>query len=236
MKSKIYKWAEKHTNLFPLIIVLIGIFIFAYIIVINFVLPREWVATESNSFSGIKMHVIESQHESIDEFWSIERDLSIPKVRWHIQVEPEKIYYPVNLAYDVQDFMFEKCEEYGIPSALVIAIIESESGFRSNVISSTNDYGLMQINQVAFGWLQKNLGITNLLDPKQNILGGIYILHYYLEQCNGNLQKMLMCYAYGAGKAQIYFTLGVYTTEYIDDILERMRGWHADLMHQTYER
>lgn len=224
-----YKWAEKHTNLFPLIIIILAILTFGYLILINFILPRDVVSTESNSFSGIKMHVIESKHESIEEFWSIERDLSSPQTKWHIVVEHKDLYYPVNLAHDVQDFMYEKCEEYGIPSTLVIAIIESESGFRPDVISSTNDYGLMQINQVAFGWLQKNLGITNLLDPKQNILGGIYILHYYLEQCNGDLKKALMCYAYGAGKAQTYFTLGVYTTEYIDDILERMRGWQPDI-------
>ena len=233
MGERFKEWLERNARFYPLFFVVFGLVLIVIVVTVNFILPREWVSNPTNSVSGIKMHVVESVHKKIEPFWVVERDLSIPEPRWHIQVEPENVYYPVNLARDVQDFMFEKCEEYSIPSELIIAIIESESGFDANAVSHTDDYGLMQINKVAFGWLQKNLGITNLFDPKQNILAGIYILHYYLEGCNGNLQKAMMCYAYGAGKAQTYFTLGVYTTEYIEDILERARGWKADLLHHA---
>ena len=138
-------------------------------------------------------------------------------------------YYNIPLSNDIQDYMFQECSRYGIPSGLVVAIMETESRFTIDIISRTNDYGLMQINQCAHEWLNKNLGVTNLLDAKQNILSGIYILRYHLDYCNGDLKKALMCYACGAGRAETYFEQGIYETEYTKSLIERAERWEAQL-------
>ena len=40
------------------------------------------------------------------------------------------------------------CADEGVPVTLVLAMIEHESRFNPEVVSSTDDYGLMQINEV----------------------------------------------------------------------------------------
>lgn len=100
----------------------------------------------------------------------------------------ENIYYDCPLSHDLQDYIRELCNENGIPMSLVIAMIDVESSFNPDAVSSTDDYGLMQINKCNHGWLRKQ-GVTDVLDPYQNVLGGIIIL----SQCyNGNMSKALM--------------------------------------------
>ena len=55
-------------------------------------------------------------------------------------------YYSIPLSHSLQDFIYEICADEGVPVTLVLAMIETESGFNPEIISSTNDYGLLQIN------------------------------------------------------------------------------------------
>ena len=89
--------------------------------------------------------------------------------------EPQVFYFDVPLSEELQDYIREKCSEYEVPMELVIALIDKESSFRSDVVSTTNDYGFMQINQCNHEWLSSTLGVSNFLDPKENILCGIYM-------------------------------------------------------------
>lgn len=138
-------------------------------------------------------------------------------------------YYDIPLDHETQDFMFQECSRYNIPSSLIVAIMETESGFRADVISKTNDYGLMQINACNHEWLSNALGVTNFLDAKQNILCGIYILKLHLDYCNGDIRKALVCYARGQGGAQKLFDQGIFETDYTKDLLERAEKWESDL-------
>lgn len=56
--------------------------------------------------------------------------------------EPQVFYFDVPLSEELQDYIREKCSEYEVPMELVIALIDKESSFRSDVVSTTNDYGL----------------------------------------------------------------------------------------------
>lgn len=124
-------------------------------------------------------------------------------------------YYNVNLSHDIQDYLFEQCKKYNIPSALMIALIQHESGFNPNAISKTGDYGLCQINKSNHEWLSKTLGVTDFLDPKQNILCGCYVLSIHLRNYNNDYHKSLMAYNMGAGGAKsAYWDRGIYTSAY----------------------
>ena len=48
---------------------------------------------------------------------------------------------------DLQEFIYYLSAGYNIDFTLAMAVIQHESSFRSDVVSSTNDYGLMQINK-----------------------------------------------------------------------------------------
>jgi hypothetical protein len=57
---------------------------------------------------------------------------------------------------------------FGIPEALVRAVIKTESDFDPNVISSVGAQGLMQLMPDT----ARLMGVTDVFDPRQNIMGG----------------------------------------------------------------
>lgn len=143
-------------------------------------------------------------------------------------VEPVKVYYDCPLNYDLQDYIRELCEKNEIPMSLVIAMIEVESSFRTNVVSSTSDYGLMQINKINHEWLSKKYGITDFLDPYQNVLCGISIIaqHYHRYE---NVDKSLMAYNLGTTGAKRLWDKGVYETSYTRKIKTVMEVYENEI-------
>lgn len=123
-------------------------------------------------------------------------------------------YYDVPLSHDVQDYLFKLCNQYNIPSALMIALIDQESSFNPKAISSKGDYGLCQINKSNFESLRRDLGVTDFLDPKQNIYCGVYKLQFPYHNFNGDLHKALMVYNMGSNRAQKLWNNGTYTSNY----------------------
>jgi len=57
---------------------------------------------------------------------------------------------------------------FGIPEALVRAVIKTESDFDPNVVSSVGAKGLMQLMPDT----ARLMGVTDVFDPRQNIMGG----------------------------------------------------------------
>lgn len=86
--------------------------------------------------------------------------------------EPQVFYFDIPLSEELQDYIREKCSEYEVPMELVIALIDKESSFRSDVVSTTNDYGFMQINQCRGRYLRHalaswDLPVIDISDEKQ---------------------------------------------------------------------
>ena len=57
---------------------------------------------------------------------------------------------------------------YGIPQALIRAVVRTESDFDPHVVSSAGAQGLMQLMPAT----ARSMGVTNVWDPRQNIMGG----------------------------------------------------------------
>lgn len=137
-----------------------------------------------------------------------------------IDLEDVKIYYDVPLDFEVQDYLFEQCEKYDVPVELVLAVINKESNFKADAISKTNDYGLMQINKINHKWLKKELGVTNFLDAKQNILCGVYILSGHLKSVDGNIHKALMRYQFGIAGAKRLWKKNIFTSKHSRNVVK----------------
>lgn len=136
-------------------------------------------------------------------------------------VQEERTYYDVPLSHSLQDFIFEICADEDVPVPLVLAMIEHESRFNPEVVSKTNDYGLMQINTVNHEWLAEEYRTADMLDPYQNVYCGVKIIGSYLERYE-DTTKALMAYNmgnYGASKA---WQNGITTCSYAESILSLM--------------
>ena len=135
--------------------------------------------------------------------------------------ETEVFLFDVPLSDSLQRYIYEICAGEGVPVTLALAMIEHESGFNPEMISSTNDYGLMQINAVNHEWLEEKYRVANFLDPYQNTFCGITIIGSYIEKY-GDYGKALMAYNMGDYGAQKAWENGVTSTAYSTKILSLM--------------
>lgn len=127
----------------------------------------------------------------------------------------EPTYYDIPLSKDLQLYTYNKCVDYGIPEhyELVLAMMWQESNYTEDLISSTNDYGIMQINSCNHSWLVDLLGPTDFLDASDNINAGIYVISKLLIKY-GDVHKALMSYNMGEYGASLNWQAGNYTSRY----------------------
>ena len=136
----------------------------------------------------------------------------------------EPVTYQVPLDAELQSYTEKMCDLYDVPLELAYAVMQVESDFTPAAHSSTGDYGLMQINSINAGWLKDELGITDLLDARQNIQAGCYMLGMYLSEYEGNVNCALMAYNLGATGAKKAWSAGTYSTAYTDKVWNAMVG------------
>ena len=105
----------------------------------------------------------------------------------------------IALSEELQRFTYERCKELDLDYSIVLALIWRESGFNPHAIgynsNGTRDHGIMQINDVNINWLSRELGLNNLMDPKENITAGTEMLSRFTEKYG--LNNGLMAYQHG---------------------------------------
>lgn len=83
----------------------------------------------------------------------------------------------VPMSKDLQEYLYQLCQERGLDYKKTLAIIHHESGFQANVVSETQDYGYFQINRVNHQELaEKTQTENNPLSPYVNLNWGTYLL------------------------------------------------------------
>ncbi|MGB9893262.1 MAG: lytic transglycosylase domain-containing protein, partial [Candidatus Saccharicenans sp.] len=87
--------------------------------------------------------------------------------------------------------------KYGVPADLVHAVIKAESNYDQFAVSEKGALGLMQLMPET----ARKYGVLNLLDPEQNIEGGLKYLKDLIKQYNGN--RNLVLAAYNAGQLAV---------------------------------
>lgn len=95
-------------------------------------------------------------------------------------------------------------EKYDIDPFLILGVIDAESGFDKNAVSSVGAMGLMQIMPETGKWIASEIGIEDfkeedLFDPETNIMMGSWYLRFLLDKYNNNLGNSLAAYNGGHG-------------------------------------
>ena len=138
---------------------------------------------------------------------------------------PDLEYFNIPISHSLQRYIFEICADEQLPVSLILAMIEHESQFNADIISSTDDYGLMQINTINHQWLKEEYRCADMLDPYQNVFCGIQIVSSYLEKYNGDYHKALMAYNMGDYGARKAWENGVKTSTYSEKIVGLMEKY-----------
>lgn len=133
-------------------------------------------------------------------------------------------YYDVPLSHSLQDFIYEMCAEEHVPMSLIIAMIDHESKFNPEAVSATNDYGLMQINEVNHDRLEEQYQYADMFNPYQNVFCGIKVIGSYIATYE-DYTKALMAYNMGNYGAKKAWTNGITSTAYTDLILGLMQEY-----------
>lgn len=112
------------------------------------------------------------------------------------------------------------CDSYGVDEHIVKNLIQVESGWNPNAVSLSGEYvGLMQISKKWQLERAKKLGVTDMMDPYGNILIGIDLLAYTLNETGYDYAWTLMIYNEGYKSAYEKHTNGV-VSDYAREIMQ----------------
>ena len=101
----------------------------------------------------------------------------------------------IPLSANLQAVLVEACAEAGVDPLLMVGLIDTESGFVVDAVSSTGDYGLCQLNHHYF-----DPGMT----PEENLRAGVALLGQHLQRY-GNIAAALTAYHAGHDDGTRYY-------------------------------
>lgn len=128
-------------------------------------------------------------------------------------------------------YFYEAVQTYNVPAALLIAMGKVESDFNPNVVSGAGASGIMQLMPSTAA----SLRVSNIFDPRENIMGGAKYVSQLIEQFKGysnGLELAIAGYNAGPGAVMKYgYQIPPYaeTQAYVKKVL----GYVEIQQHQT---
>ncbi len=107
---------------------------------------------------------------------------------------------------------------YEVDPALIEAVIQVESAFDPNAVSSKGATGLMQLMKVT----AKQYQVKDRFNPKENIFAGVQHIRHLINRFDGQIPLVLAAYNAGATTVEKYNGIPPYpeTRRYVTKVLE----------------
>lgn len=115
---------------------------------------------------------------------------------------------------------------YQIPVELVRAVIQVESNYDPRALSPAGAQGLMQL----MPFTAERMMVTDIMDPRQNIMGGTRYLRILANMFNGDIHLTVAGYNAGEGAVIRYGGIPPYeeTQHYVVKVLENYERYRQE--------
>ncbi len=124
----------------------------------------------------------------------------------------------------IRDIIERESNKHNMDPSLIEAVIKAESAYNATAVSRKGARGLMQLMpQTA-----KDLGVSNVFDPDQNISGGTKLLSQLIKKYNGDLNLVLA--AYNAGDKAVQKHQGIPPFTETKDYVVKVRKYYQNFI------
>jgi soluble lytic murein transglycosylase-like protein len=192
------------------------------------------VAKLGDNFAGNSLFKLSHAlpHSLVTQRIRLFDDAWLPEAAEVAETQPKDVFHRemqrINVAIRKQffanavpfgDIIHAKAQKYDVDPALVAAVVETESRFRSNARSQVGARGLMQLMPKTGRWM----GASNLYNAEQNVDAGAKYLKYLNGRFDGNLTKTIAAYNAGEGNVRRYNGVPPFreTRSYVKKVMSR---------------
>lgn len=124
-------------------------------------------------------------------------------------------------------YIVEAAALYRLPESFLRAVIKVESDYNPQVVSHAGACGLMQL----MPGTAARMGVTDIFDPRQNILGGARYLRILANTFNGDL--VLTVAAYNAGEGAVLRYRGIPPYDETQRYVRRVLTWYYGFLESS---
>lgn len=133
------------------------------------------LATGLMSVIGLRCGEDEVAHSTTPSF--------LPEVEVIVAVEEPNYYRDdIDFDYDLQDLLWDACEQTGLEYELALAVIHQETRFQNIMGDGGNSYGYMQIQPRWHYARMEKWNVTDLNDPFSNFIVGCDLLSELIDK------------------------------------------------------
>jgi soluble lytic murein transglycosylase-like protein len=190
----------------------------------------DQTTSDGNNLFDMLLNQLLNADSSLEQVSNISSIRSLPVASWGGSLTADN---SSSSAYD--QLITAAGQKYGVDPALIKGVMQSESSFNAQAVSTSGAKGLMQL----MDGTAQGLGVTNSFDPAQNIDGGTRYLSFLLRKYEGNVSTALAAYNAGPGRVD---RLGIAndqdiathldklpqeTQQYIRKVLDASKQWSA---------
>lgn len=135
-------------------------------------------------------------------------------------VEQSQYYDDIPLTTEEQDWLRAACEEFDVPFALTLGLIEKETEFQNLVGDNGASAGYMQIQQKWHWDRMERLGISDLMEPNGNFrVGCDFLAELYAKYNDWSLALTVYNRGHDPG----------YITDYAKEVMGNYARWQGIL-------